>query len=148
MTIDSRSRHVAAMLVLGTWVGVANAQMGGGDYGGMMGSGGMMGAYPDAPARDQGPEATIQVNARDARALLDYIRQQRLACMQCHTVDEGGFGPSFAQIGQYYAQRPEQASTLQQSIVQGIGRMPGGLASAGQASVLGGLILDLAKSGN
>lgn len=149
MRMDSRSRHVAALLtvlVLGAGPGVAKAQMAGGGYGGMMGQGGMMGASPQAPEGDRQPQAQTGVDAHAAQTLQDYVRQQHLACMQCHTVDEGGVAPSFAQIAQYYAQHPGRAGQVRPSIVQGIGGMPGGLASPDQASVLSRLILDLAKA--
>lgn len=144
MTFDRRFRCAAVMLVLGALVSVANAQMTGGGYGGMMGPG-MMGANPEAPIEAQSPEAKSPVNPRDAQALLDYIRRQKLACLQCHTVVEGGFAPSFAQVSQNYAQRPGNIDALERSILQGIGRMPGGLASTSQARVLSRLIVNLAK---
>ena len=144
MSTNRRPRRIAvllAMLTLGAGLGVARAQMGDG-YGRMMGQGGMMGAYPQAPQ----PRAQAGADAHPRQALLDYIGQQGLACMQCHAVDEAGYAPSFMQIAQYYAQHPGRAGEVPPSIVQGIGAMPGGLASPDQAKVLGRLILDLAKA--
>ena len=148
MRTNPRSRRIAAllaMLALGAGLGVARAQMGGG-HGGMMGLGGMMGASPPAPEQAQPPQAQAGADAHPRQALLDYMRQQGLACMQCHAVDEAGYAPSFMQIAQYYAQHPGQAGAVPPSIVQGIGAMPGGLATPDQAKVLGRLILDLAKA--
>lgn len=150
MRTNRRPRRIAvllAVLALGAGLPVARAQMGG-SYGGMMGQGGMMGAYPQAPQQAQPSQAQpgAGADAHPAQTLLDYIRQQGLACMQCHAVDEGGYAPSFLQIAQYYAQHPGQADVVPPAIVQGVGAMPGGLASPDQAKVLGRLILDLAKA--
>ncbi len=138
-----RFRGMTAALLLATAAvaGVADAQMAGGA--GMMGPGGMMGAAPDTAA--PGVESPPPVDAGAARRLSGYIDHQQLACKQCHALDTGGVAPSFAEIASYYARHPRQQHAMRRSIVDGIGRMPGGLASPDQAAELERLIVDLAR---
>ena len=126
---------------------LAQAQMPGGyggAMGGMMGGGGMMGEGPGTMGNGERTPAAGAVDPAAARALAGYVQEQRLACMQCHAIEGGGFAPSFALIAQSNAGRPGAADVLRQSILRGIGGMPAGLASPDQAKVLSQRILDLA----
>lgn len=148
MTTNTR---YAGMVLVAASLGLAagaGAQAPAGYGGGMMGGGMMGGGYGMMARPAQAPPAGEggQVDAARARALLGYLRDQRLACLQCHAVDSAGFGPPFAQIAEYYAGRPGAQRVLQRAIVQGVGRMPGGLASPAQAAELGRLILQLGAS--
>lgn len=102
----------------------------------MMGSG-MMGQ-----GSDEGT-APASVDSKRADALLGYIREQNLSCMQCHAIAGSGFGPPFAAIAEHYANRTNVESTLAEHIRQGLGRMPAGLADKTQAAQLARLIMEL-----
>ena len=99
---------------------------------------GMMGA-----SGRNGQPAQTQVNQVRAKALVGYIRSRNLPCMQCHAVSGGGYGPPFGLVASDYRNRADAESTLAARIAQGVGRMPGGLASEAQATHLATLILHL-----
>lgn len=103
--------------------------------GGMMG-GGMMGQPGYA-------EPYVPVNPARADALLRYVHEQNLPCLQCHAVSGPGVGPAFASVAARYADRPHAAEVLRTHIAHGFGRMPPEMASDTQASRLATLILSL-----
>lgn len=102
--------------------------------GGMMGHMGMMGGSGQAePAGEAAPNARAQAAAD---RLLHYIREQHLACLRCHALSGSGFGPSFRDIAKSAARDRAGAQRLVDSIVNGVGRMPTGLATRTQARKL------------
>lgn len=101
---------------------------------GMMG-GGQAGTAGDTASSTRGQAA--------ADHLLQYIREQQLACLRCHTVNGPGFGPSFHDIAASAAGDPAAARRLVDSIVNGVRRMPPGTASPRQAQRLVHDILQL-----
>ena len=106
---------------------------------GMMG-GGMMSRTADSQT------SPIAADPQNADALLAYIRSNNLPCSQCHSVSNGGFGPSFAAISASYSDRSDAVATLEDHIANGFRRMPGGLASNSQSEHLARMILGLAKN--
>lgn len=112
--------------------------MGSGMMGGRMMGPGMMGQ----PYNESGT-APVRVNPERSKALLAYIHDQRLPCLQCHVVSGGGLGPPFDAVSANYANRRDASSILEDHIAHGIGRMPAGLASESQATQLARLILSL-----
>jgi len=101
---------------------------------GMMGSGMMM--SPDGGAQEL-------VSHAGADALVGYIHENNLGCLQCHAVSGRGFGPSFSAIATNAARQDNAQQMLSRHIAHGIGRMPAGLASDEQARRLARLILDM-----
>lgn len=112
--------------------------------GGMLAMGmgqGMMGGSRGA---EQDTKGTI--DSSHANALLNYIHDQGLSCLQCHTASTGGFGPSFASVSIRYTNVKNAASVLSNHIEHGFGRMPSGMADNAQAIQLAKLILELTDS--
>jgi cytochrome c len=129
---------------------------------GRMGRGGMMGPGMMGPGMGRWggwgapPPATSAAGkaaqSPAAQGLADYVRDNRLACFSCHTMDSRLVGPAFDDIARRYAGRPQAPAWLAQSIANGVsGRwggpvpMPPGQASPAQARELAGLILGLAR---
>lgn len=127
--MKTRKATLIAALAIGLAASV-HAQMGG------MGPGMMRGGIAPAPPVEN--SVRPEVDASRANALLGYIQQQGLSCLQCHSIAGGGFGPSFAVIAA--STGPGAQGRLVQHISQGFGRMPGGLASSAQAQRLAALI--------
>ena len=107
---------------------------------GMMG-GGMMGQSPND---DQA--TSIPINRKWANELLEYVRNNNLPCVQCHSISRGSVGPSFAMVSARYANQRDAATILKGHIENGFGRMPGGLANDPESKHLAEMILNLAKS--
>jgi len=78
------------------------------------------------------------------RALVRYIRDQGLSCLRCHGVDAPRFGPPFRAMARAAAGQPDPQRRLREAIVNGVGRMPPGLADGEQAKRLAHYILELA----
>jgi cytochrome c551/c552 len=107
---------------------------------GMM-DGGMMG-QTSGNAQD----SQTSVNSKRADALLVYMRDNNLPCLQCHGISGGGVGPSFAAVSLSYADRSDAVAILKDHIANGFRNMPGGLASNSQSAHLAKLILILTKT--
>ncbi|MEJ2059076.1 MAG: hypothetical protein P8Y64_01115 [Gammaproteobacteria bacterium] len=131
-----------AVLVGGVLLGSALSQADA-DTGGYAMGPGMMGQNPAAGTTGSSDSEPPTLNEANARKLAGYIQAQGLRCMQCHSVDDGGFGPNFLSIAANYEGNAEAGKILQERIVRGIGRMPGGFASPSQAEKLATLIIDL-----
>jgi cytochrome c551/c552 len=114
---------------------------------GMMG-GGMMGGGMMGQPYGYAQPAPATVNPKRADELLAYIRDHRLACMQCHGIAGGGFGPPFAMVSAGYANRPDAVAILADHIANGFGRMPGGQARPPEAARLAKMIVPLGETSN
>lgn len=106
-----------------------------------MGMGSGMGRGGPAAANDSAAAASSET---PGRALVRYIRDQGLSCLRCHAVDAPRFGPSFRAIARAAAGQSDPQDRLRQAIVNGVGRMPPGLANGEQAKQLAHDILELA----
>lgn len=83
------------------------------------------------------------VNTDQAKALLGYIRDQNLGCLQCHDLAGGGMVPSFDMVSAKYAGRTDAKTLLENHIAHGVGEMPANMATEPQAARLTDLILGL-----
>lgn len=99
---------------------------------------GMMGMQNDSDQSDK-----AKVNPERAKALLGYIHEQNLQCIQCHSVSGSGMAPSFASISAGYAHKKDAREILGRNIAHGIRNMPGGLATEAQSAQLAKMILML-----
>lgn len=108
-------------------------------YGAMGGmGGGMMGSQ--GATKEESPKP---VNASHAKALLKYIKDEHLQCMQCHAISKSMFGPSFASISTSNMHHKDAMVTMSNHIAHGVGRMPPGYANDRQAQALARQILGL-----
>lgn len=104
---------------------------------GMM-NGGMIGQPSGNQTAPSAPATTDQ-----AKALVGYIHDQKLGCLQCHDLVGGGMVPSFDTVSTRYAGRSDAKPLLENHIAHGVGEMPPDMATEAQASRLTDLILGL-----
>lgn len=132
---------VAVIVVLGGLYYIAHSPHAQGRMYGMGMGQGMMGGTQGS--RD---DSNATINPSHANALLNYINNQGLQCLQCHAVSTSGFGPSFASVAIRYTNKDNATNILSDHIAHGFGRMPPGLATNEQATQLAKLILDLTRN--